>query len=146
MQSVMEGTTDAVFVKDLRGRYLMIKRAGAEALGKSVEEIIGKDDIELFSEEDGQEVIEADQEVLAAGETRTTEDTKAAEGQMTRTFLSTKGPYRDGEGNVAGMFGVARDITDRKRYEEALRRSEGSLAAAAGYRFQRAGDHLCPGL
>ncbi len=138
LQSVMEGTTDAVFVKDLRGRYLMIKRAGAEALGKSVEEIIGKDDIELFSEEDGQEVIEADQEVLAAGETRTTEDTKAAEGQMTRTFLSTKGPYRDGEGNVAGMFGVARDITDRKRYEEALRRSEGSLAAAQ--RMARVGN------
>ena len=129
LQAVMEGTTDAVFVKDLQGRYLMINRTGAEAVGKSPEEVIGKDDTELFEYEDGREVMEADRKIMATGETRTIEDTKMADG-ATRTFLITKGPYRDASGNVAGMFGVARDITDRKSAEEALRRSEGSLAAA----------------
>ena len=129
LRAVMEGTTDAVFVKDLQGRYLMINQAGAEALGKGVEEVIGKDDTELFEGPDGREVMETDREIMATGETRTTEDTKTAEGR-TRTFLATKGPYRDGCGNTAGMFGVARDITSRKESEEALRRSEGRLAEA----------------
>ena len=131
LQVVMDGTTDAVFVKDLECRYLMINKAGAGALGKSVEEIIGKSDIELFSPEDGQEVVEADKKVMASGGTYTTEDTKSAEGQMARTFLSTKGPYRDGEGNVVGLFGISRDITDRKRVEEGLRESGQRLQAIA---------------
>ena len=130
LQSVMEGTTDAVFVKDSQGRYLMINRAGAEALGKRVEEVIGKTDIELFTAEDGREVMEADREILAAAETQTTEDTKTAEGG-TRTFLSTRGPYRDGEGEVVGIFGVARDITDRKKAEDRLKESEQRLQAIA---------------
>ena len=129
LQSVMEGTTDAVFVKDLQGRYLMINKAGAEALGKSAEEVIGRDDAELFEYEDGREVMEADREIMTTGEVRTIEDTKTAEGVI-RTFLATKGSYRDARGEVAGMFGVARDITNRKSAEEALQRSEGSLAAA----------------
>jgi PAS domain S-box-containing protein len=41
-----------------------------------------------------------------------------------RTYLSTKGVFRDAGGNVAGIIGISRDITDRKRAEEALRRSE----------------------
>ena len=129
LQSVMEGTTDAVFVKNLQGRYLMINQAGAEALGKSAGEVVGKDDTELFEYEDGREVMEADRETMTTGETRTTEDTKTADG-VTRTFLVTKGPYRDARGSITGMFGVAREITERKSAEEALRRSEGSLAAA----------------
>ena len=129
LQSVMEGTTHAVFVKDLQGRYLMINQAGAEVIGMSVEEIIGKDDTELFATEDGREVMEADREIMLTSETRTNEETKTADG-VTRTFFTTKGPYRNGSGEVAGMFGVARDITEIKRAAETLRRSESSLVAA----------------
>jgi PAS domain S-box-containing protein len=43
---------------------------------------------------------------------------------VTRTYLSTKGPVRDAQDKVIGLFGIARDITDRKRAEIALRQSE----------------------
>src|SRR2546426_7436938 len=46
LNAVIEGSTDAIFVKDRRGRYLMINSAGACAIGKTRAEIIGKDDTE----------------------------------------------------------------------------------------------------
>ena len=128
LEAVIESTTDIVFVKDLEGRYRLINRAGAEAFGKSVEEIIGKDDAELFSD-DGREIMERDREVLISGETHTTEVIKTIDGHR-RTYLSTEGPYRDARGNITGLFGLARDITDRKEIEDALRESEARLKAA----------------
>ena len=51
LHSIIEETTDAVFSKDLQGRYTMINSAGARFIGKPVEEIIGTGDMELFSPE-----------------------------------------------------------------------------------------------
>lgn len=123
LRAVAEGTTDAIFVKDRRSRYLMINPAGARLLGRLAEEIIGKDDTELFSPEDGRRIMKGDRETMAAGVTNTSEDTTTAEN-VTRRYLTTKGPYRDHRGNVVGVFGIARDITERKRTEEALHASE----------------------
>ncbi|MEJ7873516.1 MAG: PAS domain S-box protein, partial [Rubrobacteraceae bacterium] len=121
--AVAEGTTDAIFVKDRRSRYLMINPAGARFLGRPAEEIIGKDDMELFSPEDVRRIMEGDRETMATGVVNTSEDTKTAEN-VTRTYLTTKGPYRDHRGNVVGVFGISRDITERQRTEEALHASE----------------------
>src|SRR5580704_5754096 len=57
LQGITEGTTDAVFVKDLQGRYLMINSAGGRFLGRSTEEVIGRNDAELFTPEDGREIM-----------------------------------------------------------------------------------------
>jgi PAS domain S-box-containing protein len=119
LRAVTEGTTDAIFVKDLQGRYLMINSAGARFLDKTVTEVLGKDDTELFSPDTAQEIMAHDRGVMAAGETQTFEDIGTAAG-VTRTYLSTKGPYRDRHGQVIGLIGISRDITARKRAEEAL--------------------------
>src|SRR5256885_3530484 len=48
LDSVISGTSDAVFVKDLRGRYLLVNRAAASLVGRQAEDIVGKDDFALF--------------------------------------------------------------------------------------------------
>src|SRR5262249_2100491 len=58
--------------------------------------------------------------IMATGETQTYEDVGAAAG-VTRTFLSAKGPYRDAQGNVIGVIGISRDISERKQAEERFR-------------------------
>ena len=120
LRAVTEGTTEAIFVKDLQGRYLMINSVGARFLGKSVEEVIGRDDTELFSPDTARQIMEGDRRVIARGETQTYEDIGTAAG-VTRTYLSTKGVFRDQEGKIIGLIGIARDITERKRADDALR-------------------------
>lgn len=126
LQGITEGTTDAVFVKDLKGRYLMINPAGAAFVGRKVEDILGKDDTELFAAESGQMIMELDRKVIAAGITQTYEERASANG-VSRIFLATKGPYRDAQGQIAGLLGICRDITGRKRAEEEIRQSQQKL-------------------
>jgi sigma-B regulation protein RsbU (phosphoserine phosphatase) len=117
LRAVSEGTTDAVFVKDLRGRYLMINPAGARLLGRSVEEVIGKDDRELFDPDGARRIMEGDRRVIAVGQTLTYEEAATAAG-VARIYQSTKGPYRDARGHVLGLIGVSRDVTEHLRAKE----------------------------
>jgi PAS domain S-box-containing protein len=117
LKAVTEGTTDAVYVKDLRGRYLMINDAGAHSVGKTVEEMLGRDDEELFPPEMGREFREHDRRILAEGKVDTCEEV-ANVGGARLIFHSTKGPYRDHHGKVVGLIGISRDITERKLAEE----------------------------
>ena len=126
LQGITEGTTDAVFVKDLQGRYLMMNPAGAAFLGRTVDEVIGKDDTELFNPEAGREIMELDRMVLQAGEMQTFEEAGTAAG-VSRIYLSNKGPFRDANGKVVGLLGICRDISDRKMVEEEMRRSQQKL-------------------
>lgn len=137
LQAIVEGTTDAIFVKDLEGRYLMINSAGAHFLGRPVEEILGKGDIELFSPDTARAIIEVDRAVIRSGETRTYEEVGTSMG-ITRTYLSAKGVYRGHQGNIIGLFGISRDITARKHLEDQLRQSQkmeaiGKLAARVAH-------------
>src|SRR5262249_55897823 len=84
LSAVIEGTSDAVFVKDRQGRYLMINAAGARFLGRTVAEVVGKDDMELFSPETARVIMEGDRRIMATGAVQTFEDVGAAAG-VTRT-------------------------------------------------------------
>ena len=126
LQGITEGTTDSVFVKDLQGRYLLINSAGANLLGRRVEEVIGKDDSELFTPETGREIMAADRKVVESGRAQTYEEIGVSAG-VARTYLSTKGPHRDSNGGIIGLLGICRDITDRKRAEQEFRQSQQKL-------------------
>jgi two-component system cell cycle sensor histidine kinase/response regulator CckA len=126
LQGITESTTDAVFVKDRDGRYVMVNPAAARFVGLTIEQVIGKTDVEVFTPDTGQFIMQKDREIIATGETITYEEVGTAAG-TSRTFLTTKGPYRDGHGKTVGVLGIARDITERKRAEEEFRRSQQRL-------------------
>ena len=123
-RAVVDGTTDAVYVKDLQGRYRLFNAAASRFTGKIPSEVIGNDDTVLFPADEARAVMEGDRGVIASGKTLTYEEhVTTAEGKKA-TFLSTKGPIVDECGNVNGLFGVARDITAQNRAAESLRESE----------------------
>lgn len=116
LQTVIEGTGDAIFVKDRQGRYKLANSATARIFGTSKEEVLGKTDSELLPSEVAAFLQQVDRTVMEIGASQTFEE-EIPEADGLHAFLTTKDPYRDTQGNINGVIGVARDITERKQAE-----------------------------
>jgi PAS domain S-box-containing protein len=129
LAAVIEGTSDAVYVKDTAGRYLLFNAAAERITGKRAAEVLGKDDRFLFPPDEAAVVMRGDRAVMDGAVPTTYEEAVTnASGQLA-TFLSTKGPVYDEGGELLGLFGIARDVTERRRAEEQLRESQTYLEA-----------------
>lgn len=121
-RTIFETAKDSIFIKDRALRYVHVNPAMEKLFGLSASELIGKTDDELFGKEFGAHIRELDSHVLD-GEIVEDEHTKPVRGAM-RTFHVIKVPMRDSAGKVIGLCGIARDVTEKKRAEKALRESE----------------------
>ncbi len=130
LRVICETTPDQIFVKDRDGRYLMANPAALQASGKSLEEVLGKSDVSVFSDtETSRLFMENDQRVIQSGAAQVFEEPiQTAYGR--RVFIATKAPYRDGHGRTIGIIGVTRDITERKQAEEDLMKAKEVAEAA----------------
>ena len=63
--AVIEATPDAIFVKDLDGRYVIVNQAAARFAGRKAADMVGKNDLELYPEETARRFMADDQAVLA---------------------------------------------------------------------------------
>lgn len=123
INALTDRSTDAIFVKDALGHYLLFNPAAARFVGKSAAEVIGRDDYALFPPEQAVAIMENDRQVMADGQVHTfNEELDTAVGKV--VFLATKGALHDESGSVIGMFGISRDITEQKRAEQAVSESE----------------------
>ncbi|HEX6948969.1 MAG TPA: PAS domain S-box protein [Nitrospira sp.] len=137
LRSVTETATDAIFMKDRGGRYRFINTAGARVIGRDSEEIVGKTDAELFPFDNAQHIMADDQQVLLEGAQKGRIETLFPGHPRSQTFYTVKTPHMDQLGNIVGLVGIARDVTDLKRAETELRNSEEALRASEE-RFSKA--------
>ncbi len=119
LRAVADGTPDAIFVKDLDGLYQFFNEGAARHVGFAVDQVLGLDDTAIFSPEDARVIQENDRNAIAHGRALTQEEVVTINGAP-RTFLATKAPYHDSAGNVIGLIGISRDITERKQQEQRL--------------------------
>jgi len=125
LAAIADNSSDAIFAKDLQGRYLMVNREVERVVGKATAQMLGHDDTALFPLQ--AETIRAnDRRVILEDRTVTYEETVAtAAGE--RIFLATKGTLHDLQGQVSGMFGISRDITERHQLPTVLRQQAEAL-------------------
>jgi PAS domain S-box-containing protein len=120
LDNIADSSTDAIFAKDLKGRYLLINRETARVTGKTAEQALGYDDSILFPPEQAENIRANDRRVITENQITTYEEIlSTTDGE--RIYLVIKGPLRDETGLVIGLFGISRDITERKQTEAQIR-------------------------
>ncbi|MBL8251195.1 MAG: PAS domain-containing protein, partial [Candidatus Competibacter sp.] len=122
----LEQITDVAFIKDRRGRYVLLNSAGARLAGLPLAECLNRDDLALFPADIAREMVEEDRRVLSGGGVISREHTFTLQSGA-RTFLSTKWPCRNAMGQIIGILGIARDITVHKQAEDRSERARVDL-------------------
>ncbi len=126
LQALARGSEDAVFLKDLEGRYLLVNPAAARLLGVPPGAAEGQRAEDCLPPETARDLAAHDRRVLETGKAFHGEETIPVDGEP-RTFLASRIPIRDAGGTIRGVAGVLRDITERKRWEEDLARRARTL-------------------
>lgn len=130
LKMIIDSIPDMIYVKDRGGRYILLNQASVHAMGgQTMEELIGNTVYDRFDSEYARMHDVIDREIIESGEKLLNMDNTMiyADGSMHRQLLS-KLPLRDKQGNVIGIVGINRDITELKLIEQDLRREREQLA------------------
>lgn len=119
VNALAESSDDAIFAKDIGGRYILFNRAASEFVGKPASEVIGHDDHTIFPAAQADFLLEVNRKVIAGRQIVKAEEQLDTPGGK-RVFLATKGPLRGRDDEIIGTFGISRDITARQRIEQDL--------------------------
>jgi PAS domain S-box-containing protein len=120
LKTVIENIPDKIYAKDTEGRFILCNKAVVERMGKSDEkEVLGKTDLDFIEQKLAEQFRANELEIIKTGIPLLNheEPLEQAEGRM-RWNSTTKVPLRDLQGNIIGIVGVGRDITERKQAEE----------------------------
>jgi PAS domain S-box-containing protein len=118
LMSLINSIPDLIFYKDINSVYLGCNKAFEAFAGMKKEDIIGHTDFDIFDKEFAESFREMDLKMMKQQKYSTNEEwIKYPEGK--RVLLDTlKTPYYDPKGNILGLIGVSRDITERSKKEE----------------------------
>ena len=126
---LMDRAPISIYLKDRERRFVLANRVSHEMTGLAPGGMIGLTSAEIMSAEDDQEVARTDEMILAGGGTFEAEETLTLGGRE-RTMITVKFPFVDEDGEIAGIYGISRDIGDRKQAER-LREELASAQARA---------------
>ncbi len=136
LRALIDDSPDGVFAKDRDFKYILVNQNFAKYFGKNVEEIIGKDDLELgfsetavFGDPNGRVkgIREEDRAVFAGAIVRNPYQAIGFEGGKQHVFDTQKLPLCDAQGNIFAVLGVSREIAQLQPTDEARNHSQTKL-------------------
>jgi PAS domain S-box-containing protein len=129
MRTIINSTPDWIFAKDIDHRYMLLNKAFADTLQLPPDEVVGKHDLEIGipeelvkgnAEKGISGIWPGEREVMDSGQINVIEESSYMPDGRSITLSTVRVPLRDAEGNVSGMVGYIRDITDIKQFEKEL--------------------------
>ncbi|HXY68633.1 MAG TPA: PAS domain S-box protein, partial [Gemmatimonadales bacterium] len=126
MNTLMDSVPDSIYFKDADCRFLRVNQAWARRVGLAdPARAVGGTDHDFFAPPHADAARRTEQEILRTGEPVVNLEEEETWPDRPAAWVSTtKMPLRDAHGRIMGTFGVSRDITERRRAEELLRKSE----------------------
>jgi two-component system, sensor histidine kinase and response regulator len=143
MSNLLAATGERVYFKDLQSRFLLISAGWitAYAPDRAAEDLIGKTDSDVFSDEHASAALRDEQQIIRTGEPIVGKVELETYPGRTDTWVSTtKMPLRDQGGRIIGTFGISRDVTAQIRAEGAM--AEQALQLGAQNESLRGLDRL----
>lgn len=115
LKQLMDNMSDLIYFKDLHSRFILVNKAYAERVGfKSPNQLIGKTDFDLFTDEHARDAFKDEQRIIKTGVPIIGKEEKETwEGGGTTWVSTTKMPLKDHTGETVGTFGISRNVTER---------------------------------
>jgi PAS domain S-box-containing protein len=127
-RSIIEASTDQIFLLDKDCRYLAVNKTLANLFRKSPQEMVGKAISELLPEDTAARFSKNIKEVFDTGKSISLEEQMIVQDHQ--FYISTSlNPVNDEKGNVTAVTGIVRDITGRREVEQALQESKALVDA-----------------
>jgi len=126
LQTLIDAIPDYIFVKDREGRFLISNKAHTDASGVvSVDDLIGKTAKDVFPDALATQFHDDDDDVMSLQQSRISMERRTVDSDGNDKWVSTtKVPLLDENGDVKGLVGISRDITERKQAEDQIRENE----------------------
>jgi PAS domain S-box-containing protein len=133
LRTLIDTLPDYIYVKDTESRFIIGNLAAARSMGlETPEELVGKTDFDFHLKELAMKYRADEVTVVDSGQPLINYEEPAIDLAGNKIWtLSTKVPLRDGQGNIIGLVGTGRNITKRKRAEEALTKKATELETVA---------------
>jgi diguanylate cyclase (GGDEF)-like protein/PAS domain S-box-containing protein len=122
-EAIVENTPLMIFLKDARSlRYVLLNRAGENLLGYGRNDLIGKNDLDFFPQEQAEHFMRKDRVVLAGelGVQDTPIEAVQTAHQGVRFLHTRKVGIRGGDGQMKYLLGISEDVTEHKKAQERL--------------------------
>jgi PAS domain S-box-containing protein len=142
LNSLLDNIPDQIWIKDTNSKFVRTNKATALWFGLSdPDQVVGKGGFDFFTEEFARQEYEGEQELIRSGKTVVGKEAKETWPDREDTWVSTtKVPLCNPEGDIIGIIGISRDVTEHKKLEEQFRQSQkmeavGRLAGGVAHDF-----------